>query len=255
MANPNNGKFTWHELMSTDAAKAASFYEALLGWKTQAMPMGPAGTYRIFTLGDKQVGGCMEAQPGQPNAWLVYVGWDDPDAAVNRVVEHGGKVLVPPTEVPNMVRFAIAMDPQGAAFGILKGLGPDADKPMPDNRSEPGHFCWDELYTKDQTASGTFYGKIFGWTGKVGEGDPMKYWHWMNEGKDIGGMLDLPSPHVPPHWLPYVGVTDVDASTAKARELGGKVILDPMQIEKVGKFSIVADPTGAMLSLFRSARM
>src|SRR5262249_38660636 len=158
------------------------------GWNVQAMDMGPAGTYRILKNGDTQVGGCMQAQPGMPSAWLVYVGHEDPDAAVTHVVEHGGKGLVPPTEGPNMVRFAIALDPQGAAFGILKSLGPDADKPMPENKGEPGTFTWDELYVKDQAAAGHFYGKIFGWTGKVAPNDPMKYWHWMNDGKDIGGM-------------------------------------------------------------------
>jgi predicted enzyme related to lactoylglutathione lyase len=180
------------------------------------------------------------------------VGWEDPDRAVNRVVELGGKVLVPPTDVPGMVRFAVAMDPQGAAFGILKGLGPDADKPMPEPTG-PGVFSWDELHTKDQAAAATFYGGIFGWKGKVGDNDPMKYWHWTNAGKDIGGMMNLMSPHAPPHWLAYLNVSDVDASTAKVRELGGKVMMDPMQIEKVGKFSVVQDSTGAAFALFRSA--
>jgi predicted enzyme related to lactoylglutathione lyase len=255
MANPNNGRFTWHELMTTDTAKAVSFYEALVGWKADAVPMGPGATYWILKHGDKQVGGAAAAQPGMPSNWLVYVGWDEIDAAVARVVERGGKVLMPATDVPGMVRFAVVTDPQGAAFGILKGLGPDADKPMPDTTPDPGQFCWDELYTKDQAAAGKFYSAIFGWTGKVGENDPMKYWHWMNAGKDIGGMMDLQTPHAPPHWLPYIAVADVDASTTKVKALGGKVLMDPMQIEKVGKFSVVQDPTGATFALFRSARV
>jgi predicted enzyme related to lactoylglutathione lyase len=253
MANPNHGRFAWHELMSVDVANAASFYEKLLGWTVQEVPMGDAGTYRLFLHGGKQVGGAMAAAPGQPNAWLVYVGADDPDATAASVVEHGGTILVPPTTVPDMLRFSVALDPQGAAFGILKGLGAGADQPLPEGPHAPGTFCWEELHTKDQAAAGRFYGAVFGWTGKVTEGDPMKYWHWMNAGKDIGGMMDLQSPHAPPHWLSYVEVTDVDASTAKVRELGGKVHMDPMEIEKVGKFSVVADPAGATFALFRSA--
>jgi predicted enzyme related to lactoylglutathione lyase len=152
-----------------------------------------------------------------------------------------------------MLRFAIVMDPQGAAVGIMQGLGAGADAPMPP--PAPNTFVWDELHTKDQAAAGKFYSQVFGWTGKVGEGDPMKYWHWMNAGQDIGGMMDLMSPHAPPHWLAYLGVADVDASTAKVRELGGKVHMEPMDIEKVGKFSVVEDPTGAHFALFRSARL
>ena len=252
MANKNAGRFTWHELMSPELDKATAFYAALVGWTHQDMPMGPGMTYRIFKTGDRQVAGAMTAQPGQPNAWLVYVGSENADASVASVKEHGGNVIVPPTTVPDMLRFAIAMDPQGAAFGILQGLGPGADAPPP--APAPSTFVWDELHTKDQAAAGKFYGHVFGWTGKVGEGDPMKYWHWMHAGHDIGGMMDLMSPHAPPHWLAYLGVTDVDASTAKVRELGGKVHMDPMHIEKVGKFSVIEDPTGAHLALFRSAR-
>jgi len=76
MANPNAGRFTWHELMTADPAAGAKFYAALFGWTVQEMDMGPAGTYRLFLKGDKQVGGAMKAPPGAPSFWL------DTDAAV-----------------------------------------------------------------------------------------------------------------------------------------------------------------------------
>jgi uncharacterized protein len=255
MANPNNGRFTWHELMTTDPVKAAKFYEGLFGWKTQEMPMGAMGTYRLFLNNGAQTAGAMPAQPGMPSAWLVYVAAENPDSTSAKVKELGGKVLVPPTDVPGIVRFSVAMDPQGAAFGILKGLGPTANDPPYEGTPRIGTFCWDELYTKDQQAAGTFYGKLFGWTGKVAPEDPMKYWHWQNAGKDIGGMMNLPAPNVPPHWLAYVAVSDPDASCKKAVELGGTVLMQPMDIPKVGKFGIVKDSTGAAVALFRSARI
>lgn len=253
MTNPNHGRFAWHELMTNDAAKAVPFYQGLFGWTVKEMDMGPGGIYRLLSQGDRQVGGMM-VHADMPSAWLVYVGAHDTDAAAAMVVELGGKLLVPPTTVPDMLRFAVAMDPHGAAFGILEGVGPNPEPPLPEGPAAPGTFCWDELHTTNQAASGEFYGKVFGWTGKVGEGE-MKYWHWMHDGKDVGGMMDLMNPHAPPHWLPYVAVTDVDAMTAKVRELGGKVHMDPMEIEKVGKFSVVADPTGGTFALFRSARV
>jgi uncharacterized protein len=255
MANPNSGRFTWHELMTTDPVKAAKFYEGLLGWKTQEMPAGPMGTYRIFSLGERQIAGSMPAQGGAPSAWLVYVGSEDPDATCAKVKEHGGKVLVPPTDVPGMVRFSVATDPQGAAFGILKGLGPTANDPPYEGPPRLGDFCWDELHTKDKDAAGKFYSSVFGWTGKVGADDAMKYWHWTNAGKDIGGMMDLMAPNVPPHWLAYIAVSDPDAACKKAVELGGKIVMPPMDIPKVGKFGVITDSTGAALALFRSARV
>src|SRR5262249_49806854 len=161
--------------------------------------------------GDKQVAGLMATQqPGMPSAWLTYVGSDDVAATAKQVGELGGKTLVPPTDVPDIVRFAVFQDPQGAAFGVTKGLGPRANDPMPEGPSLPGTFTWDELHTSDKDAAVKFYGKLFGWTGKTGEGDPMQYWHWMHAGKDIGGMMKLQMPNVPPHWLAYLAVANVD---------------------------------------------
>jgi predicted enzyme related to lactoylglutathione lyase len=255
MANPNDGRFTWHELMTTDAAKAATFYGALLGWKVEEVPMGPMGTYRLFLQGDQRVGGAMAAPPGTPSNWLAYVGADNPDATCAQIRELGGKILVPPTDVPGMVRFAVAMDTLGAAFGVLKGLGAGANDPLPEGPPRIGTFCWDELHTTDQAAAGKFYGAIFGWTGKVAPEDPMKYWHWMHAGKDIGGMMNLMRPNVPPNWAAYIAVSDVDASCRKAKELGARIAMEPMDIPHVGKFGVIEDPTGAFVALFRSARV
>jgi len=241
--------------MTSDPAASAKFYQGLFGWTVQEHDMGPMGTYRLFTSGDRQVGGCMKAPPGVPSHWLTYVGAEDCDATTKKAEGLGAKIMVPPTTVPDMVRFAIAMDPQGASFGILQGIGPGADQPPYDGPPIVGTFCWDELHTKDQDAAGKFYASLFGWTGKVGEGDPMKYWHWMHNGKDIGGMMTLMQPGVPPNWLAYIAVSDVDASTKKVSDLGGKVLMPAMDIPKVGKFSVVADPTGAAFALFRSARV
>jgi len=160
---------------------------------------------------------------------------------------------MPPTTVPDMLRFAVALDPQGAAFGLLQPVGASAENPPPETPPHAGKFVWDELHTSDQTAAAKFYGALFGWTGKVGEGDPMKYWHWMNAGKDVGGMMTLQQPGVPPHWIGYIEVPDVEGSTKKAAALKGKVLMDVMDVPRVGKFSFVQDPTGAVLALFRSA--
>ena len=255
MANPSTGRFVWHELMTTDAAAATKFYGGLFGWTVQEMP-GPMGTYRIFMQGETQVGGAMAAPPGVPSNWLVYMGVEDVDASAKKITELGGKIMVPPTTVPDMLRFACGMDGQNAAFGIMKGMGPGSEKAPYDGPPRPGTFCWDELHTKDLEAAKKFYTGVFGWSGKGSAGDAMEYWHWTSGGKDIGGMMSHMGPAgAPPHWLAYTAVSDVDAMTKKAETLGGKVMMPAMDIPKVGKFSVVADPTGGVFSLFRSARV
>ena len=261
MTNPNTGRFTWHELVTSDATVATEFYSALFGWKVTESPMPTGGTYRIFAhgqasqTGETMVGGAMEAPKGVPSGWLVYVGVEDVDAAAKKIGERGGKIVVPPTTVPDMLRFACATDPQGAAFGILKGIGPGSDLPPYDGPPRAGTFCWDELHTKEMDAAKKFYGDVFGWTGKGDDGG-MDYWHVRSGGKDIGGMTShMGGPNVPPHWLAYIAVSDVDDTTKKAETLGGKVLMPAMEIPKVGRFSVVQDPTGAVFSPFRSARV
>jgi predicted enzyme related to lactoylglutathione lyase len=241
--------------MTKDPAAAAKFYTTLFGWSVEEVPMGAMGTYRLFKQSGKQVAGCMAAQQGMPSAWLTYVASDDVDATAKKIAEHKGKIIVPPTDVPNIVRFAVAMDPGNAAIGVLKGIGPGADQPLPNDPPAPGTFCWDELQTSDQETAKKFYGAIFGWAGNAGD-DPMKYWHWQLNGKDIGGMMPLQGPPgVPPHWLSYVAVVDVDASTKKAEGAGAKVLVPTMDIPGTGKFSVLQDPTGAAFAVFRSARV
>jgi predicted enzyme related to lactoylglutathione lyase len=255
MANPSTGRFVWHELMTTDAAAATKFYGGLFGWTVKEMP-GPMGTYRIFMQGEVQVGGAMAAPPGVPSNWLVYMGVEDVDASAKKITELGGKIMVPPTTVPDMLRFACGMDGQKAAFGIMKPMGPGSDKPPYDGPARPGTFCWDELHTKDLEAAKKFYTGVFGWSGKASAGGTMDYWHWTSGGKDIGGMMSqMGPPGVPPHWLAYTAVSDVDGMTKKVETLGGKVMMPAMDIPKVGKFSVVADPTGGVFSLFRSAQV
>jgi len=254
MANPNTGRFVWHELVTTDAAAATKFYTGLFGWTVQENPMPGGGVYRMFSQGEVMVGGAMSAPSGVPSGWLLYVGVEDVDASAKRIGELGGKIMVPPTTVPDMLRFACGMDPQGAAFGILKGIGPGSDKPPYEGRARPGTFCWDELHTRDTAAAKQFYGGIFGWTGKAGEHD--EYWHWQNAGKEIGGMTShMGGPGVPPHWLAYIAVSDVDAVTKKVETLGGRVMVPAMEIPQVGRFSVVEDPTGAVFAPFRSAHV
>ena len=253
MANPNTGRFTWHELVTTDAVAATEFYTGLFGWTVAENPMPGGGAYRVFSHAGGMVAGAMTAPPSVPSGWLAYIGVDDVDASARKLAELGGKVMVPPMTVADMLRFACGADPRGAVFGILKGFGPDAERPPYEGPPRVGTFCWDELHTPDVNGAKKFYAGLFGWAGKGGDDD---YWHWQNAGKEIGGMTShMGGPNVPPHWLAYVAVADVDATTKRVESLGGKVLVPTMEIPKVGRFSVVQDPTGAVFSPFRLARV
>ena len=116
-----HGAFSWTELTTSDAKAARKFYGTLLGWQFQDMDMGE-GTYTVINVGGQGVGGITAIPPnaqGMPPAWGGYVTVDDVDAVVARVAGLGGRVLLPPTDIPAVGRFATIMDPQGATLSLI----------------------------------------------------------------------------------------------------------------------------------------
>ncbi len=118
-----------------------------------------------------------------------------------------------------------------------------------------GSWCWFDLMTLDMGAAQAFYGAVVGWNVAAFR-DGYDMWSTA-EGQTIGGSMRMPeelaSSGVPPHWLGYVQVDDIEASTAQVTELGGSVMHGVTEIDQVGRFSVVADPHGAVLALFQPA--
>ncbi len=118
------GSLGWNELSTTNVDRAGSFYGGLFGWAPKSSEM-PGMVYTTFMLGntDAMAGGMM-AQPkemaGAPSMWTVYFSVADADKTVEAAKSLGGKVLVPPTDIPTIGRFAVLTDPQGAAFSVIK---------------------------------------------------------------------------------------------------------------------------------------
>ena len=112
------GRFIWHELLTTDTAAAAAFYPKVVPWRTQ--PSSMPG-YTIWMAGQSQVGGLM-AQPseaaGTPPQWLIYIGTPNGDATAEHAQRLGARVVKPAADIPNVGRFAVLADPQGATFAL-----------------------------------------------------------------------------------------------------------------------------------------
>ncbi|NUP06080.1 MAG: VOC family protein [Polyangiaceae bacterium] len=121
------GAITWLELYTNNTDACGKFYAQTIGWRTEAHDMGPMGTYTMFyrptEAKEGGVGGMMNMPPnmkGVPPHWLAYFAVTDCDASAKKAQELGGSLLMPPTDIPNIGRFAIVKDPQGAVFAIYK---------------------------------------------------------------------------------------------------------------------------------------
>jgi predicted enzyme related to lactoylglutathione lyase len=248
MANTGKGRFVWRELMSTNVKASTKFYTELFGWKASEMDIGPMGKYTLFNAGDTGVGGMMQAPEGVPSHWTPYVGVDSVDDTLEKAKAVGAKILVPGTDVPGgKGRFGLFSDPFGAVIGPFQG-GPGQ---APPEKTGPGIFCWDEVHTKDCAAAAKFYESVFGWTHKTDKAGEHEYWEWKAGDKSVGGMIQIHGGEYPPMWLSYVEVASVDPSNQRATGLGAKPIVEPRDIPKVGRFSVLADPTGATFALFK----
>ena len=251
------GNFCWIELATTDQAAAKNFYGKLFGWTVNDSPMGPNDFYSMFQLEGRSAAAAYTIRPEQRSQgvsphWMIYVAVASADAAANRASQLGGKVLAPPFDVYDVGRMAVLQDPTGAVFSIWQGKKHKGTEIT----GVDGTLCWADLSTPDQERAGKFYSDLFGWKILKEDEDPShNYFHIQNGEDFIGGIPPAThrGPNTPPHWLPYFTVSDCDAATAKAQQLGAKIHLPPMTMEEVGRWAVTADPQGAAFAIFQSA--
>ena len=119
---------------------------------------------------------------------------------------------------------------------------------------QSGKFGWNELATTDTDAAAAFFGTVLGWTRQTvpsptGQGE---YHLFLNGEEQVAGMMAMDGPEwqgIPPHWLSYVMVEDIDGTTAKVQSAGGRVLNGPFDIPGIGRMAVISDPTGATLAL------
>ena len=122
------------------------------------------------------------------------------------------------------------------------------------NGYEPGTPSWVDLSTPDVEASATFYGGLFGWEA-VEAGPPQEtggYRIIMRDGKAVGGLMGLMDESQPPVWSTYVAVDDADAAAGRAREAGGTVLVEPMDVMEAGRMAFFMDPGGAAIGVWQA---
>ncbi len=121
----------------------------------------------------------------------------------------------------------------------------------------PGTFCWPELGTSDQAGAKRFYSGLFGWeTSEMPLKDGATYTTLKKGGKDVGALYQIGPEQqgMPPSWGSYVAVENADAVAIKAKQLGGTVIAEPMDVFDFGRMAVLQDPTGAIISVWQAKK-
>lgn len=243
-----NGSPCWFELGSTDAPAAERFYTALFGWRAEHTAMPDGSQYTLFHLGERVVAagyglGAEEAARGMRSNWGVYFKVEDADYACGEVRALGGTVVLEPLDVMTHGRIAVCADPGGAVFSVYQPY----DHPGVGAVRERQAVGWVELATRDIERDEAFYSRLFEWNLREHPMPQTAYRVFGNADGDLGGMIQM-SPEwgdMPAHWSLYLQVDDVDATAARAVELGGSVCVPAFDVPDVGRIARLDDPTGA----------
>ena len=260
----------WVDTSQPDPSAAKDFYSGLFGWELEdVMPEGSDAKYFMARLNGKDVAAVGSIPEGAPQMamWNTYIWVDSADDTASKVKDAGGNVLMEPFDVMESGRMAVFTDPEGAAFMVWQANQHKGAQLV----NDPGSLNFNGLNTRDPDAAKPFYEAVFGWkTLDIGGG--VEFWTLPGYGDYLEGVnpgvreavAETGGPKgfedvvaaitpitdgdsdTPAHWSVTFGTDDADAVAKKAEELGGKVIVPPMDAPWV-RMTVLADPQGAML--------
>lgn len=245
------GQFCWVDLTSRDMAESRQFYQRLFRW--QSVDRGPESDapYCHFQLQGMTVAGLGQmsqelVRKRVSATWNSYIHVEDIQAACAQATELGGTVTVPVTKVEEAGWLAFIRDPTGAQVGLWQ-----KDQHFGAELHQDFHcFCWNELCTRNIDQAAEFFTQMFGWEYAEYPSQVGKYYVVRHRGEECSGLLQMDQRwgEMPPNWLIYFAVRNVDITVDQVRQLGGYVLVHPFDIEE-GRLAVVADNQGAMFDL------
>ena len=241
------GKFVWADLVTDNALVAQKFYSALFGWSFYDY-----GGYLIGFSDDRPLCGMFQRprpkdQPALPR-WFGYISVGSVARAEQAVTKAGGKVLAAPKKMPKRGEQAVFADPEGAMFGVIKSSAGDPE----DLLAEPGDWIWIQLLSRNGRKAAEFYRNVGGYTIiENTSSNKLSDYVLASEGyaRATVRTIRIDEEKVWPTWLPFVRVKNAGESVAQAKQLGGRVLIDPRPELFKGKAAVIADPTGATIGL------
>lgn len=176
---------------------------------------------------------------------MTYLSSADADATATAIEAAAGTVLTGPLDVMDQGRMLVARDPSGAVFGVWQPRSHRGAQLV----DEPGSRAWSELVTPDHAAARRFYPSIFAYQTEdmdIGAAEPYVLFK-------VAGMMAAPPglpPEAPSSWMTYFAVADTDATVGRVQSSGRGLLFGPQDSE-YGRFAVVSDPQGAVLSVIR----
>ena len=121
---PKLNQFIWNELATSRPDVCREFYARVFGWTSQEVDLGDFGKYSVWLQDGQGIGGMLhmdDADGEEPIAfWTSYLGVADVDDTAQKVIDAGGSIRLPPTNIPELGRVAIITDPTGAVIALIR---------------------------------------------------------------------------------------------------------------------------------------
>jgi predicted enzyme related to lactoylglutathione lyase len=251
-------RFVWYELMTSDPEAMERFYANVVGWTPELFSAEPR--YTLMKAGAARVAGVMPlpedfVKAGGHPCWVGYIGVADVDAATRKLKAAGGAVHREPSDIPEVGRFSVIADPQGAMFMLFQPQA-GGTPPPPVAAGTPGHGGWRELYAADWQKAFDFYSGQFGWTKDraVDMGEMGIYQTFAADGAQIGGMMNKPAQIPRPVWQYYFNVPGIDAAAQRVKAGGGAVLMGPHEVPGGSWIVNCTDPQGAHFALVSATK-
>lgn len=248
-----HGTPCWVDVTSPDLDRSIAFYQGLFGWEAERDPRPEAGGYTMFTKDGKYVAaGSPPQQPGLPAYWTTYLASDDVDETAQKIRDAGGTVMVDPFDVFDSGRMTIAQDPTGATFGVWQA-GTHIGAQL---ANEPGTLNWNQCETSDPARAAAFYQAVFGYEIDeldLGGSEPFRV--LKVDGNGVAGVREHVSQlgDVPAHWSTVFAVAGTDETCERAVELGGTVLMEPIDLPDIGRIAVLQGPAGAVFQVLQPA--
>ncbi len=248
---PYPGRFVWQDLMTANVEAAKVFYGGLFGWTFEHFDRGDGYGYWLICHQGERIGGLsLLAEQNRPAIWIPAITTNDVDDFCLRATDMGATVHREPRDVPGIGRMAVVSDPQGGTFfPMTEQERTDGSLPT----VGPGHGAWRQLVTTDPPAATAFYTRMFGWTSRVmgTDGDLRKFLVYQD--MTVAGIGKKPDGLSDTTWVLSFEVENIDTSSQRVTELGGRIVVPAKPVESVGRISWVADATGVLLALVQPA--
>lgn len=245
------GRWIWADLVTSDVAAAAEFYGKVFGWTYETYGgKDDQDTYTLVLADGLPIAGMVfdgrAIRDSQPSArWVGFISVADVAASAAAVAKAGGQVVFGPKTLGERGETAVFKDPEGTLFGAIHSRNGDPA----DYAGDLNEWFWLDLWTADVNRAAEFYKAVAGYEILSVPGDEVRHGVHLKSGGFLrAGIMEKSAARDSAVWLPYVRVADVQAIADQARAAGGKVLIQPMKLERV-MVAVIADPTGAPVGI------